>query len=97
MSPDTRDPDIVKIAKSDLEFRMYVMGALSRIEATLELHTKDDERRFQDLDKKYSGVSSSVDDISEDNSQDHGIRKAIGWALMGVVYVTGWLVAWFHK
>lgn len=92
--PDTRDPDVVKIAKSDLEFRMHVITSLSRIETTLTNHTMEDERRFKELGDKYSGVSSSVGDIDKDRSKFYGIFLGIS-AVVTALFAL--LSTWWKK
>lgn len=92
--PDTRDPDIVKIAKSDLEFRMHVITSLSRIETTLTNHTQEDERRFKELGEKYTGVSSSIGDIDKDRSKLMGIWIGISSIAIALFAVFS---AWWKK
>lgn len=94
MASDTGPSELSKIIGSDESFRLYMVQKMERIDGRIELvvanqerHERDDERRFNQLELKVGGATSSADDNEKEIANATGISKG--------VLITCALVAWF--
>ena len=86
MSPDTRDPDMVKLHRSELDFRIEVSERLSVIET-----------RLASIDEKLGATGNVVSGINEDRSELKGAWKAL--AVIGglaIILAGGLSWCWDH-
>jgi hypothetical protein len=96
---DTGPSELSKIIGSEEGFRLYMVQKMERIDGRIELvvanqerHETDDERRFEELDKKFVGVSSNVGGLESDRAKVVGVKEAVMvLAKVGVaVIAAGW-------
>lgn len=83
----TDGPEISRIARDDLEFRVTTLTTLARMEEWMKGHDKRDDERFAALGSRVSTVSSSVADTDGQKQQLVGAWKVI--TLVGVAAVAG--------
>lgn len=74
-------------ANNELEFRLTMLNGQNRLELMLQsltekvgLHEREDERRFNSLESRLGGVSSSVGRGEREFSKYDGIKIGIGFA-----------------
>ncbi len=75
--PPTRPGEMSRIADDDREFRITVLRYIDRSDTWREQHTRDDEKRFNDLEVKLTPITSSVNDYNETTQQFAGAKKLV--------------------
>jgi hypothetical protein len=83
--PITRDPDTVKIRKSEFEFIIEVSERLSVIET-----------RLDSIDKKMDSTGNVVSGITTDRSELRGAWKAFGIVVAAMTAFAG-IFAWLWE
>jgi hypothetical protein len=89
MSNDTGPAALAEIVEDDKKFKTYVAFALMEIKQNQASHAVDDERRFDDLNRRLGSVSSSVTVVEKDKERSDTLK---GITRTGFQFM-GWIIA----
>lgn len=94
-SPITRPGEISRIARSDYEFRVFMITSVTEMKSTLLAHQEEDNRRFSGIESRLGMISGSVRSGEKEFSKLDGMKIGIlGTAgfFLGVGALVGWLL-----
>lgn len=92
-SPDTRDPDVVRISKNELEFRERVLTDLAIVKTSVATL----EKRMESVEGKQEGASIEINTNRGKESERHRVGALIFSLLAFLGMVINLIVQGFKK
>lgn len=84
--PITRPDEISRISQDTTEFRITMLRFADRADAWMSQHEKEDNERFDRMEKRLMPITSSVNDYNENVQQFAGAKKlVVGIVAIGAI------------
>ena len=90
--PTTRPDEISRISRDEYEFRSTMLRFADRADSWMRQHQKEDNERFERMEKSLVPITSSVNDYDKTTQQFVGARKL----LVGIAAISASMWAVFE-